>query len=124
MSTEVFEALDSIHVIVKRIDQRTTEHSQTLNHIGETMKTLQGIKDNLGVIATSVEAALEPERGYVNQLIEVLATREKKRDWMPTIALVIIGAALLALVVAIFRMDLQIAPNGDVRLGVSDVRPR
>lgn len=120
MSEKIHSTLDSIHVIVQRIDMRTDAHSQTLDRIGETVKSLEGIKENLGTIAHSVEAALEPERGYVNQLIEVLASREKKRDWLPTLALLVIGAALLALVVATFKLDLNIKPNGETSLGTRD----
>lgn len=120
MSYEIHDTLEAIHVIVKRIDIRTDEHSQTLDRIGETMRSLEGIKDNLGTIAMSVEAALEPERGYINQLIEVLASREQKKDWLPTMALLIIGAALLALVVATFKLDLHVKPSGETHLGSSN----
>lgn len=104
--------IDDIHIIVKRIDQRTHEHSNALELMGTNMKIqMTGINDSLGKIATSVEAALEPDHGYVNQLIGVLSTREKNSNVLPLIAIAIVGAALLALVVAVFRLDLKL-PNG------------
>lgn len=117
MTYDLYDRVEEVLLVVKRIDERTSEHSNTLETIGKTMEALQGIKTELSTIARSVDAALEPEQGYVNKLIEVLAAREKQRDWLPTIALTLIGCALLALVVAVFRMDLSIDPKGTYHLG-------
>lgn len=105
-------------MIVKRIDQRTHDHSTALETMGTNMKAqMTGINDSLGTIAKSVEAALEPEQGYVNKLIEVLASREKTKDWLPTVALILIGVALIGLLVAVFRIDLSIDSSGAYHLG-------
>lgn len=120
MTYDLHDKVDEVLSVVRRIDERTHEHSNTLETIGKTMEALQGIKSELSTIARSVDAALEPEEGYVNKLIEVLASREKQRDWLPTVALSIIGLALLALVVAVFRMDLSIDPKGSYHLGIKN----